>query len=308
MSAIRRIAEDLVEKRLWPIALLLVVALVAVPLLVGGGSADPGEPELAATPASGALATTSPPVELVGPPAVRTRPGKLRDPFRRTKPAKKKAEASSGSSGSSGSSAKTASKADATTGGANRTSSGSASKTTTTPATPKVVKPTNVPTLASRSVYETVARFAGGDHDYAHPLRRLAVLGDKAEPALLYLGVSRGGEYAVFLLGPGATAGGDDGACIVADTCRAIGLRKGDKLEVEVAAHGGPAADYTLEVKSLRRVARASRSAAQRERTSVAKGGRAALHAFAEDAATAATLSQLSYGPLTGTVALVRSP
>jgi hypothetical protein len=310
MNPIRRIAEDLVEKRLWPIALFLVIALVAVPLLVGGGSAGPAE-ELAATPAVGAVESAAPTVALVGPPAVRSRPGKLRDPFRRTKKKAQPAAPRSGSSGSSGSSSgsspkQTSSKADASTGGASTTPPGT--KTKSTSPAPKVLTPTNVPSLASRSVYETVARFTGARHDYEHPLDRLAVLGTKASPALLYLGVSRGGEYAVFLLGPDATAGGDDGACIVADTCRAIGLRKGDKLEVEVAKADGSALHYTLELKSLRRIARTTRSAAHRERQRTAKGGRAALHAFAEDAETAATLGQLRYGPLTGTVALVRTP
>lgn len=310
MNALRRIADDLLEKRLWPIALILVVALVAIPLIIVSGSADPGDVQVAVTPATGVIEPASPAVELVGPPAVRTRPGKLRDPFRRTK--KKAAPAASPSgSGSSGSAAKKPSSAGAKTGGASTTkSSGGAAKTKpTSPAPAKTVKPTAVVSLASRSVYETSARFTGANHDYEHPLDRLAVFGDKANPALLYVGVSRGGEYALFLLGPGATAaGGDDGACVVADTCRAIGLRKGDKLEVEVAEAGGASRHYTLEVTSLRRIALGTKSAAHRERQRVAKDGRETLRAFLEDAPTAATLNQLRYGPLTGTVALVRSP
>ena len=43
-------------------------------------------------------------------------------------------------------------------------------------------------------------------------------------------------------------------------------------------------------------------------RTRVAKGGRDVLHKLAEDVPTAAALGQLRYGPLTGTVALVRAP
>jgi hypothetical protein len=310
MSPLRQIADDLREKRLWPVALALVVALIAIPLLIGGGSSDAGAGRLAATPAADLVAEADPAVELVGPPAVRSRPGKLRDPFRRTKKAKKAAAPSSSSgSGSASASSSSAKKTAATaTGGASTKSSGGGAAKAPSTSPTRVVAPSNVPSLASRSVYETVARFSGGTHDYEHPLDRLAVLGGEANPALLYLGVSRGGEYAVFLLGPDATAGGDDGACIVADTCRAIGLRKGDKLEVEVAADGGTARHYKLELTSLRRIARSTTSAAQRERQRVAKGGRVALRSFAKDAPTAAALSQLRYGPLTGTVALVRSP
>jgi len=134
------------------------------------------------------------------------------------------------------------------------------------------------------------------------------VIGDKDNPALMCIGVSRGGEYAIFLLGPNATAGGDDGACYVADTCRAIGLRKRDVLEVEVAEPGGAASHYKLEIRSLRRVARGTAAAAKRDRGRIAAGGREALHVFSKDGPTAAALAQLRYGQGSGTVALVRSP
>ena len=148
----------------------------------------------------------------------------------------------------------------------------------------------------------------GGAFDYEHELARLSILGAKDNPALQYIGVSRGGEYAIFLLAPGAIAAGDDGACIIADSCRAIGLRKGDKLEVQVARTGTGPLHYKLELTSLRRVARTTKAAAQRDRSRVASGGREALHGLSKDLPTAAALGQLRYGPASGTVALVRAP
>ena len=38
MSPVRNIFNDLVDRRLWPVALALVAALVAVPVMLGGGS------------------------------------------------------------------------------------------------------------------------------------------------------------------------------------------------------------------------------------------------------------------------------
>jgi hypothetical protein len=305
MSALRRLADDLVEKRLWPVALLLVVALVAIPLVIGGGSTAPAGPELAtSSPPVRPAATATPAVELVGPPAVRSRPGKVRDPFRRTKA---KATTKPASASSSKPASGTSSKVDGKTGGAGTgTSSGSTVQPSKTKR-PAAVAPLRAPSLAARSVYVTVAHFTGGTADWEHPLERLAALGDAASPALAYLGVSRGGEYAIFLLGPAATAGGDDGACVVADSCRAIGLRKGDKLEVEVKRPGTTARHFKLEIASLRRVARSSEAAAKREREHTAKGGRDMLHKLARDVPTAAALGQLRYGPSTGTVALVRA-
>ena len=37
---VKDIVGDLIEKRLWPLALALLVALVAVPVLLGGGGED----------------------------------------------------------------------------------------------------------------------------------------------------------------------------------------------------------------------------------------------------------------------------
>src|SRR3954471_12265374 len=38
MSFLRNVLHDLIEKRLWPVAIALVAALVAVPIVLGGSS------------------------------------------------------------------------------------------------------------------------------------------------------------------------------------------------------------------------------------------------------------------------------
>ena len=306
MSPVRKLLDDLVSKRLWPIALLLVVALVAIPVVIGGSSEPAGSPDVAALPDPASIDSAAAAVELVGPPEVRSRPGAVRDPFRRTK----RKVASKGSAKTSSSSSKSASPSKSSTSSKPSSGAGSGSGTgTPSPAKPK--PPVTVPVepgaaVVARSVFETTVHFTGPRADYEHPLDRLAVFGETDSPALQYLGVSRGGEYAIFLLGPAATAAaGEIGACIVADPCRAIGLRRGEKLSVRVTEPGAAARDYTLEVTSLRRVARASAAVAQREREHVAKGGREALRTIADDVPTATALGQLRYGPATGTVTLV---
>jgi hypothetical protein len=314
VSAVRRFAEDLVDKRLWPVVLALVIALVAIPVLIGGGSSEPsGASDAAVSPAAGPVASARPAVELVGPAAVRSRPGELRDPFRRNKrkaakstPSAAKAKSSSSSSKDGG--AKTAG---AKSGGA-PSSGGTSSPAKPSPATPPK-PPVSVPVepaaaAIARSVYETVARVTGPHADYEHPLDRLAVVGAKDSPALQYLGVSRGGEYAIFLLGPSATAAGNDGACFVAQPCRAIALRRGETLKIEGSDPGAAARDYSVKVTSLRRVTLPSAAAAQRERDRVAEDGREVLRTLAEDVPTAGALGQLRYGPATGTVTLTTAP
>jgi hypothetical protein len=311
MSPVRKLVDDLVEKRLWPVALLLVVALIAIPVLIGGGSGDTSSTNLSAAPASAPVADATPAVELIGPPAVRTRAGKVRDPFRRK--AAKAPDSAAKPAATSSSPAPSGSTGAATKSGGSSSSSKATGSAPTT-SKPKATKPAvRVPivrvdpavALAARSVYQTAVHLKDANHDYTHALDRLAVLGDPASPALQYIGVSPGGEYAIFLLGPAATASGEAGACVVADPCRAIGLRKGDKLEVEVARPNAAPLHYAVKVTSLRRVTKSTATRAQRVRDHVARRGKTILRALSQDPATAAALDELRYSRATGIVALI---
>jgi hypothetical protein len=308
MNAIRLLVRDLVEKRLWPVALALVVAAVAVPLLIGGGgqsaSAVPDPAiALAAAPPS---APASPAVELVGPPSVRSRPGPVRDPFRRSKVANSAtgAAAKSGSSGGGGAASAGSASGGATSGDAK---SGSSPHPATTAKPKPMIDPSVV--LAARSTYQTIVRFTRSDgRRWVRPLARLAVLGAPKSPALQYLGVGTGGEYAIFLLAPNATAVGADGACVVADPCRAIGLRKGDKLGIDLPGTGSTVRHFVVEITRVRRFAMPSVERAQAWRERVAPNGRAMLRSLTKDAPTAAALDELRYATSTGTIGLTGAP
>ena len=54
MSFLKNVLHDLVEKRLWPVAIALVAALVAVPIVLGGSSSS------ADAPATDVAAVTAP--------------------------------------------------------------------------------------------------------------------------------------------------------------------------------------------------------------------------------------------------------
>ena len=58
ITHVRNLAQDLVERRLWPVALLLAVALAAVPVVLGRGGDDAASTAaLPATPATGDAGT-----------------------------------------------------------------------------------------------------------------------------------------------------------------------------------------------------------------------------------------------------------
>ena len=304
MNPVRRLISDLVDKKLWPVALVLVVAAIAIPLLIGGGGSDPGSGAPDASVAlAPAVAAAEPAVELVGPPDVRSRPGAVHDPFRRT-PAKQDAEKPSGSSGASpakGTSTKSAGKQSGSAASGARPSGAPAK---TKPATPR---PKPALPVAARSTYQTVVRTTRPGADRERPLHRLSVIGGASSPAAQYLGVGDDGEYAIFVLGPKATASGDDGACVVLDGCRVIGLRPGDKLGIDVAAADGSVRHYEIEVLRVRRL-RMAADQATTWRKRVDPVGREVQAAIAQDATTAAALDRVRYSTTTGTVGLTSAP
>ncbi|HWH96259.1 MAG TPA: hypothetical protein VNT03_20520, partial [Baekduia sp.] len=88
MSFLRNILSDLVEKRLWPVAIALVAALVAVPMVLGGSSdAGTATPTPVADASSNGLANhrdaaRAEVVSLEEQAAGKVqRSGKVRDPF-----------------------------------------------------------------------------------------------------------------------------------------------------------------------------------------------------------------------------------
>jgi hypothetical protein len=280
MNFARALGRDLVNKRLWPVAVLLAAALVAVPLLLGGvgGSGDESSVPAAALDEGAAanVSQTAPAVELVGPPSVRSRPGKVRDPFRRPKP--KAVKAASASSPAE----------------ASKTTVPAATSTSTPQATPAI--PTPKP-----FAYRTEVRFGPTDADApeVHAISRLTPLGGVTEPALLYLGVSPDGRHAIFLLGPTAQQHGE-GRCVDAKGCRIIGLEAGTSTVVDVTPTAGEPRQYSLDVVTVKREEVQSKAAARKARARVHPDGRDVLRDVLGDGATAQALGTIAYAQSLG--------
>ena len=98
MNAVRTLVRDLVDRKLLPVALLLVAAAVAIPVLLGRAPAPASTPAPApVAPATDSAKTQKAEVTLAtGVLADRDRLGAVRDPFR-TPHKKKKAAASTAS-------------------------------------------------------------------------------------------------------------------------------------------------------------------------------------------------------------------
>jgi hypothetical protein len=299
MNPVRKLVDDLIEKRLWPVALVLVVAAFAVPMLIGGSNAgsDTPDPSFAPAPAHDAATTA---VELVGPPAVRTRAGAVRDPFRRAKVA-----ATTDTSGAPVATAEKSASSAGSKSGSAKTGAAKSTAKATPQATPAV--DTAAAIRAARSAFQTVVRFTRPGGTRERPLARLAVLGNPSSPALQYLGVAGGGKHAMFALGPKATTAAGD-ACLVPVPCRVIGLRRGEKVAVDVTGDDLVVRHYELEVLELRSLPMASVAVARAWRARVDPAGRAVLRTIKQDPATADVLGLLRYTTVTGTVGLVTAP
>ena len=231
----RSVWADLVDKRLWPVALALVVAVVAVPVLLHKSA----KPVDAAAPAPNASATG--PRLPVGTDVSLEQDhaqgllglGHLHDPFHQLHVPKSASgitsstiSSSTTSSGGSGSS----SSGGSSSGGGSSSNGGS----TTHKATAAKVSVQFGPTgrsLKSYSLTPGTALIAASD------------------PVLVLLGVQSNGK-AAFLVSSDASPQGDGTCSPSRSVCTTMYMRSGDTAFIDVAATGGNV-QYELDVKKV---------------------------------------------------------
>jgi hypothetical protein len=299
MTLLRSLFDDLVEKRLWPIALLLAITAVAVPVVLGrsGAGAGASSPPPATAAADGAAAAT-PAVEIVGPAAVRGRSGPVRDPFRRS--------AKAAATPTSHAAARTKKSAPASDSASTGAEADSATAAPTSDGGPVAATPAAGDTPAA-SVYRTRVRWGRNEYAAVSGLSRLQPLGGSPNPALLYLGTTRSGARAVFLLGPNASAEGD-GAC-AEKTCRVIRLKAADTTVVTVqGADGATPRRFALVVDAIARQPARNEATARKLRARVDRDGRDVLREIIKDSATAAAIGQFRFDRTLGAVVATTAP
>lgn len=284
MKHLRDVWTDLVEKRLWPVALLLVGALVAVPILLGSGADDEAGAPVAPATSSAAAALPAPAVKLAEAAGGSTsRAGKSRDPFRKApQPAPTSGDlaavpTSSAPAGSGGGSAGTP-------------AAQPAPSLPRAPAPDRATRRTRVPeTRRPTGLFDTgrVVNLRFGETGSVKArdgVDRLSPLPSAQSPFFVFEGILRGTRTARFLVSDRVTATGD-GTCRPAKaTCERIDLRVGETEYFDLDLGDGTTRQYQLDVLSARRdVASAarvrSRSARSVYRTRVRFGARTASRA-----------------------------
>ena len=314
MKPLENVWNGLLQRRLLPVAILLIAALAAIPFLL---SKDPEPiPPSPVAPAAAAGAKDSiakPVVSLIddSAPAQRRRVlGAKKNPFAPA-PAPKSAAADAQSAAAGTTGATTGAATTGTTGassGGSVAGSGATSPATTAPgatstpsepvatATPAPVSSDDKPSTDARtySVYSAVVRF--GNPDEGEPeqktLTRLTPLPDDESPAVVYLGVGAGddgGKAAYFLIGDTVELADDTDCRPSPRDCQGIILSVGKKAELRSVdeATGEVTGRYVLELVKIKRKVVSDSEAAKQARAKVSKSGRRVLRAH-----------QASYGPL----------
>ena len=267
MRFIKNIGTDLVEKRLWPVALLLVVALVAAPVLLSRGGEDPGAvppgpPATTAhiTGADGSQAEVTLQQVPTTATAPRNRPGKVRDPFARTvtaKPAPAQSGAAGGApspSGAGGSAGGSPVPGAPSSPGATPAGGGSQ------PAPKPAPKPDPLDTYHLRLAFGNT----DGKTRTLDDVARLTPLPSAENPFFVFLGVLDDTHKAVFLVSSDAKATGDGTCKPRTSDCETIELAAGETEYFDIVTPGGRAVQYVMHVKKIERqpVAEGSRAAA----------------------------------------------
>ena len=286
------VARDLVEKRLWPVAAALLVALIAVPVLLGGGGSEPAAAPLTAD-ANGASAGERTAVSLDTTESTpRKRDGRLKNPFH--------APGGSTASGTTASTSTSGGVATVSTGGSSislpSSTGGSTSIDIPTPSAPKrpdvsgsggsgssstpsVTPPSSGSGSSSGTsggssngdggstggtakpkpapageAYSVTMRFGRPGHMRTlRNVRRLAPLPSVVNPFFVFLGVMKDHETAVFLVSSDAVATGDGKCRPSAKDCATVEMKAGDIEFFDFTDETGKVTQFELDLKRVDR-------------------------------------------------------
>jgi hypothetical protein len=295
MSILRNLLADLVEKRLWPVAVVLAGALVAVPFLLGGGG-DAGTADVGAIPAAQGPEATQIRVSEETGPATIAPTGSKHDPFKQPKaekaatttqtaPNPAPSTSTSGGAGSSGSA-----------GGPSPTT------TTTTPPDATTTPETATPAPQDTKVLRADLRFGepGNTKQKAYTdIARLSALPSAEKPIVIFLGVKKDKKTATFLISGDTTATGD-GVCKPATTnCQTIEMQAGDTTFLDIDLGRG-VRQFRLDVDRVGEIDKETTEKATTARARASVAGRAYLRSAIESGEV--SLSGLDFSENTGTL------
>jgi hypothetical protein len=248
--------HDLRAKRLWPVALLLVVALVAVPTVLKKGSGSPAPASPAVTPGTAADNAGKAIVVADNSTTNHSTLGVFnkKDPFRPDKAVlaaahpKTPAQSTNSSQGSSST---------GNSGGGSTSSPGgnSGGSTGGFSPVPQVTKP-----QAPKGPFAYTVDVKFGKRGLTrlhHNVQKLDVLPNQNNPLLVFMGVNTAGDTAVFLTDTSLKAAGEGTCKPTSDTCSFLYLKLDKDKNTEdlsALAADGTGTEYTLTLEAIHKV------------------------------------------------------
>lgn len=290
MSFLRDIWADIVEKRLWPVVVVLVLALIAIPVALGSGGGSDPQAGAALPPTTKVDSSAKEVVSLATPATPRKAYGKAHDPFLQKGP---KAPAPSTPAGSANAVAKPTTSSSSVAAAAVPTTTASANTTApaTTPA-PVTTTPVSVPAATPAPTPQPTGHAAGYRVDFsfgqagsARTVRdsvRLRALKSSVGPLAVFMGVRHKRHTAVFLLAPGSTATGDGRCLPAANDCQVLELHKGESEFFDVPVGASGVLQYELDVDRLAVRRAPTLAQARRARKRESHAGRKLMYALAD--------------------------
>jgi hypothetical protein len=313
MSFLHQIWKDLKDRKLLPVAAVLLVAIVAVPVALSSSSTAPAPAGAVAPPPPPAAGL--PAVSETSVPSSSAPNGRARNPFAPSSGATSTATTTTTAATStpvSGSTSGTGASTTSTSGSTSTSSTGGAT-TPTTPTTPStggqtpsvppmipVPKPRRVvPALKadqSYSVSLAITRRSGG-LDTINPLGRLSLLPSPSQPLIVELGVLKGGNRVLFAVQPGTVVSGK-GTCVPgAIDCEILSLAQAQTEKLSVRTDRGVVPVALFAVTGITAVNHSSHAAAMKARHQESRVGRRVL-----DHSSLNALSLFRYEPSVGSV------
>jgi hypothetical protein len=254
--------RQLVRRRLWPLAVLLLAALVAVPVLLAKDPApvEPPAPQPVAKTTAAEEAATGEPVVALAEDGERSRRrrvlGARKDPFEPAPTPEPKQDENQQQPEQT----PEGSKPTEPSGGG---SDAPVSPTVPAPApvTPTVPAPTPEPPKKKTYPQDSLIVGFGDPTSDSLPrmtLEKLEALPDdttdaESEPVLVYMGLTKDDKHAIFMIGAGAEATGDGECKPHPSSCETVHLRKGETEFFDVKDDAGEVvAQYELDLVDIK--------------------------------------------------------
>jgi hypothetical protein len=277
MSVLNDTWRFLVQRRLWPVAILLIAAAAAVPMLLSEDPPPPAAAPVVAVKADKDAVLAEDPIVTEAADGDRSGRrhvlGSPKDPF--------KPQATPTPT-------PTPKAVQPVTGGKSETPGSGGTVSTPTvggspaPVTGAPVLPT--PKRKKYELYELTVRFGASDANRPprKDVKRLQALPSNDEPVLIYLGVLEDEKTAVFLVDSGVIAQGDATCMPTRTSCETIHIKEGETEFFDVGGVDGESsggAQYQLDVIKIRNKKTTDAKAAKTAKARVSKKGKQILRA-----------------------------